>query len=247
MEIRPWWIRWGAALGALLALTPLLSGCVASTPPGSTATPGRPLSLTTRAASVAVPSNGAGTRVAVYCLPGEQMIGGGYLATDTFEYDASIAASYPSSASQWTAIAGPGAAFTLTVFVYCVVSGPALGVQVVQTRASVAACPARGVELGAGFDTSGASYAVCARQNARLGANPLPITFNPRSSQHSYAPASVTLTCPMNLIAVGGSLEQADRMIGSASAGPPYNGWSFTLGGDGDAQLAVRCVVLSPS
>jgi hypothetical protein len=175
------------------------------------------------------------------------MIGGGYLATGAFEYDASIAASYPSSVSQWTAIAGSSSAFTLQVFVYCVVSGPALGIQIVQARASAATCQAPGVELGAGFDTSGASYAVCAHQNVRLGANPLPVAFNPRSSQNGYNPASVTLSCPMNQIAVGASLEQADTLIGSASAGPPYNGWRLTLGGDGDTRLTVRCVVLSPS
>lgn len=205
--------------------------------------------VTAYSASIQVPENTPGTRVSVSCPAGTQMIGGGYAATSVFEYDAVVASSYPSSANTWTAVAGPGDAFTLQADVYCLAPTFPLGVQVVQTSGaptSGSGCPIGSVQLGGGFNypsdyPSGRLYFLCATQHVRVGAV-VTAYYNPHSSTHSYYPGSKTLACPSDQIAISGDTIGGDTVLVSDSAGAPYDGWFFTVGGDGDMTLIVRCV-----
>ena len=72
------------------------------------------------------------------------MISGGFSSGDTFEYDAILVASYPSSANTWTAAAAASSTFLLSVQVYCLPASLALGVTAVQAPVSPtgsATCP----------------------------------------------------------------------------------------------------------
>jgi hypothetical protein len=240
-------------LARLALLAMVMSGCAqgkaGATSRNDSISGGSAPGLTAYSASIAVPTDTPGKQVTASCRAGEQLVGGGFLATDTFEYDVAVLASYPSSASAWTAVAGSSASFILEVSVYCLPKRPALGVHTAQTPTAsggVALCPTGEVELSDGFDGSatGETYAVCASQGFRADAS-VTMTFNPHSSQNSYYPARVTVTCPEGQVALGGEETDPDIVMESDSAGPPFRGWSFTLGGDSDAQLSARCVTLS--
>jgi hypothetical protein len=116
---RPWF----ALLIALLLLTACTGmgsgGSGSPGPPASGAQPAQPgatpVTLLVRSASIPVPSSTTSSQVTVACRPGEQMLGGGFAASHTFEYDAMITDTYPSSATGWTVTAASSPAFTLCV------------------------------------------------------------------------------------------------------------------------------------
>jgi hypothetical protein len=105
-------------------------------------------------ASVRVPSR-ADTPVSVSCRAGEQVVGGGFVASDLFEYAAWISASYPSSATTWTVVgSAPASFFDLAAVVYCAPIARPAGVQIVHASSAgsaTVACPQGTVLLGGGF------------------------------------------------------------------------------------------------
>lgn len=76
------------------------------------------------------------------CGPGEQLLAGGYNATDVFESALFLDASYPSSLHTWTVSAHSTSSFDLQALLYCLRGGPSLGEQIVVNGA----CP-RGTTL----------------------------------------------------------------------------------------------------
>ncbi len=250
------------ALGALILISLTASGCGVWPRATSTHVPARALGTpgpTARgvrvySASIQVPEDKSGVRVSVSCPAGAQMIGGGYGATDTFEYDAFVDASYPSSAYTWTVVSGSSAAFYLEADIYCLTAKFPLDVQIVQMSEAAASgdgCPTGSIQLGEGFNhpsdfsSSGLFYYLCASQHVSAG-TVVTTRYNPHSSIHSYYPGSVTLACPSSQIAISGDTDGGDIVLANQSAGAPYTSWSFTAGGDGDLALTVRCVSFIP-
>jgi hypothetical protein len=105
-------------------------------------------------ASVRVPSR-VDTPVSVSCRSGEQLVGGGFAASDLFEYAAWVSASYPSSATTWTVIgSAPASFFILEAVVYCAPIARPASVRIIHasgTGGATAACPQGMVLLGGGF------------------------------------------------------------------------------------------------
>src|SRR5690348_12505298 len=94
-----------------LCLVALCLACGSGAQVGVTAA-GTPqhLAPVSYSAGVRVASH-AGTPVSASCRAGEQVVGGGFAASDMFEYAAWISASYPSSATTWTVVGSAPASF----------------------------------------------------------------------------------------------------------------------------------------
>lgn len=254
-------------LGALSIF--LLSACASagSTAPRRAASAAAPTAIATRSASVQVPANAPRTEVSATCAPGETLIGGGFSASNTFEYDAMIVASYPASATTWTVAAGSSPAFTLTAEAYCVAIMP--GGFAFPRRSldatTRAACPPSMTLLGGGFqggssfDASrpdgngwyaamsaftGEVYALCAERAS--GGATITATFNPHSSARGYQPGAARVTCPAGEVVVGGGFN-GGLILTSASAGSPYTSWEVSAGGDSPVTVYARCVTLEPA
>lgn len=98
----------------------------------------------------------------------------------------------------------------------------------------------------AGLDYStGLVYALCATQHIGAGSSGAAATFNPHSSAHNYNPASESVTCPIGERASSGGFSGGSLILSSASAGAPYDTWTITAGGDGDATVYARCVTIT--
>ncbi|HEX9036502.1 MAG TPA: hypothetical protein VF808_05875 [Ktedonobacterales bacterium] len=205
-------------------------------------------------ASARIPDSASSTAVSASCHPGEQLIGGGFSASDIFEFDALITASYPSDPHTWTAVAGHSAEFALTVEAYCLVAHPDLGVTIIHSSAGQPACPTREAALGSGFaeqpptlgpNVTVTTYVLCATR-LRDASVTVQTEYNPHSSSHSYAPGSVTLTCPPGRIAIGGDAGAGGNwLLASSSAGPPYSGWVMAFGGDSDQSPSATCASIN--
>jgi hypothetical protein len=123
------------------------------------------------------------------CAPGEQVIGGGYIA-DVFENAKTLFANYPSSVTAWTIRASsPSSYILLTAVAYCVPADASLGIQILQGNGSLT-CPAGTVlitggyqsetpvnvsqQAGNGWASDGTStYAICAGQHLATASSPL--------------------------------------------------------------------------
>lgn len=108
------------------------------------------------------------------CLPGEQLMGGGYanasgMGTGGLINSVNVRANYPSSANSWTATFRQGNATantTVLVFAYCL-AAPNYPIDIVQVAAddpgtgprAVASCPAGSVLTGGGFRVDGPDHA----------------------------------------------------------------------------------------
>lgn len=241
---------WALSVSALLIGLLSTSGCSLGSGATGASKPAHdaPASgVIARSASARFPGDAPG-QVSASCQAGSQMIGGGFAASDVFEYAASIIASYPSSANTWTVTAGSSSTFILEGDVYCLASTPSLGVQIVQTSAastSGASCPTGAIQLSDGFNHSTSqSYALCAAQRVSADATAT-MRYNPHSSSHSYYPGSATLACPAGQTAISGDSSGGDTTLASQSTGTPYQSWFFTVGGDSDQTLSVRCVTFA--
>lgn len=272
-SFRPRAPRYAFALSALLAILMCASACgngragvTASPDPAheGVVSPG----ITVRSASGHVSSDAPRTAVSAACQAGEQMIGGGYATSDTFEYAAMIAASYPASDTTWTVAALSSPAFDLSVEVYCLRTSFALGVKIVHAPAApdgAVTCPAGTILLSGGFQldsssvasrpegngwyaggarSAGQVYALCASQHVSAG-SVVSASFDPHSSSRGQQPDGATLPCPAGQTATAGGFSGGGLIITSASAGAPYVGWSVVAGGDGDVTVYARCVTLT--
>lgn len=202
--------------------------------------------------SVQVKSGAPTTQVSATCPQNSQMIGGGFVASDVFEYDALVTANYPDphdgDLRTWTAIAGPSGAFTLGVEAYCLNQGPDLQISLHAQTGRSPYCPSQQTPLGAGFRgefENGTYYVLCASQHA-TGGGVVFQSFNPQSSSHGYAPRRITLTCASGALAISGDEGAGvDSLLASYSAGPPYLSWVIGLGGDKDVTVSTTCVKIT--
>ena len=269
--------RHALALGALIAILMSASACRAGTASGTTS-PSHTLGaavqpgIVVRLASARVAS-WSRTVASASCQPGEALIGGGYVSSDTFEYAAIIAASYPASATTWTVVATASPAFMLGVEAYCIPTRMALGLAIVHAPMNPAGgvtCPAGSVLLSGGFQSdgpvvtsrpdgnngwyagatraAGQVYALCASQHARAGGE-VSASLDPHSSSRGQLPDGATLQCPAGQTATAGGFNGGGLVITSASVGAsvgaPYEGWNVVAGGDGALTLYARCVTFT--
>lgn len=153
------WRRRSVIGALLLCLTLSVLACGVETLPVG----GLVITYTTSATVDTAPAYRA-TLVAS-CEASEQLIAGGYSATDVFESDYFLDASYPSAPNAWTVSVHSGSHFALQVFAYCLRSGPALGTRIIQGSA----CPAGTTRLSQG-QRGGAPYTLCAAHAVTAGA-----------------------------------------------------------------------------
>jgi len=260
-------MRWKSISLVLAGMAVLVSACSSVTTPSSPVKTGAllpPMHVITHTAQAYVPS-GKVTSVSVSCQPGEQLLGGGFSSSNLFEYDANIAASYPSSATTWTVTAALSPDFDVEAAAYCIPATVPLSIQILQasgaTGATVA-CPEATVLLSGGAQGSqplnvsrpydngwmGTSYrgstrvyALCAARHGLRG-QVVTAAFNARSSSHQYAAGGGSATCPAGLIATGGGFAGGgDQVVGSQATGSGFTGWSVVAGGDADVTIAAVC------
>lgn len=252
----------------LVALPWLISACGAASAAPAPAAAISDVKIASYSASIDV-RPGQPTSVSASCKAGEQMVGGGFGASNIFEYDAFVEASYPSSANTWTVTGGHSPEFQLEVEVYCVQIAIPLGIQRVQANVAPsgsAACPQGTVVLsggfqgsgpiqaayprgngwyGASFDASEHVYALCAAQHVLRG-SAVTSTFNVYSSTHSYTPGEGRVQCPARQVATGGGFDsEGDLILGSGMVAAPSSGWSVEAGGDVNVTVYAACVSFS--
>ncbi len=257
---------------ALLLVLAFASGC-GSVRSSATVTPDPvhgnaiPQSIIVRTASAQVSYQAANTQVSASCRAGEQLIGGGFSASDTFEYDAKIVASYPANATTWT-VAAASSAFSLSAEAYCLPTDTTLGLvtsHAPTTPSGSITCPSGTVLLSGGFQgdnvfsasrpdgngwyattmgLAGTVYDLCASQHVSAGGI-VTASFNPHSSAHSYYPAGDSVICPAGQTATAGGFSGGDLILTSVSGGSPFKEWSVAAGGDGDLTLYARCAILA--
>src|SRR5579885_925950 len=249
--------------GFLLAVSLLLlSACGAGSPAKTAAAP-LDAQIVSHSASVRV-QGGRPTSVSVSCQPGEQMIGGGFAASNLFEYAAYIEASYPSDATTWTVTGvAPASYFNLAAEVYCLSAPVSLGVQIVQgASGGRSACPQGTSLLSGGFQdsspvaasypvengwssaSSDQVYALCAGQHVTAG---LVVTsaFTIHSSASGYQPGGGGAGCPAGQFAAGGGFaSQGALILSSVRSGSPLAGWSVSAGGDSNVTVYALCAAL---
>jgi hypothetical protein len=257
-------IDWLKGSILLVALLLLCSACGTAAPSGASAAPLGP-QLRSYSASVRV-QVGQPTSVSASCKSGEQMIGGGFAASDLFEYAAYIEASYPSSASTWTVTgAAPASYFDLAAEVYCVSAPVSLGMQIVRGAGASGgrvACPRGTRLLSGGFRgsqpvavsypqengwssaSSDQVYALCAGQHVTAGPVVTSV-FYLHSSETGYQPGGGSTNCPAGQFAAGGGFaSQGALILSSALSGPHLAGWSVVAGGDADVTVYALCAAL---
>ncbi len=155
------WRRLGDIGAILLCLALSLAACGVETLPVG----GLVITYTTSVKVDTVTASAYHATLVASCWAGEQLIAGGYSATDVFESDYFLDASYPSAPNAWMVSVHSGSYFALQVYVYCLRSGPALGARIIQGSA----CPAGTTRLSQG-QRGGAPYTLCAAHAVTAGA-----------------------------------------------------------------------------
>lgn len=251
-----------------LAGTLMVGGCgTVVTQRGSGATPGAGSSVKIVAYSAS--SDSMPLTISASCPPGEQMVGGGFAATDVFEYDAYILASYPSSPASWTVVGSSDSHFALGVTVYCLRAGFSLGMRVAQggvdgAGQGYAACPTGAVLVSGGFrsaapvgmsvprdngwaiassDTTARAYALCAAGHVRSD-TPAQVSFTLHATTNGYQPEAFHVACPVGQV-VGGGFSGPFLALSSTADAGDFSGWSLVAGGDGDGALMADCVTIA--
>jgi hypothetical protein len=249
-----------------LSLVVLLLACGTGSQVGVTAaTALLPFTPVVRAATARVASHD-GTPVTASCQAGERMLGGGFIASNLFEYAAYVTASYPSGPATWTVVASaPASYFQLEADVYCAPAPPAtVEIHIIHatgTGTATAACPLGTVLLGGGFQASepvevsrpegngwlaggsGAqAYALCAAHLVQPG-RVVHATFNPHSMTRNYAPDGRDAICPSGQIALGGGFDGDGLVLASVPRGASFDGWAVEAGGNADVTISAVCVV----
>ncbi len=249
--------------GMLVIILVLLAGCSAhsSSPAASAHAPQLPITIRS-ADAWATRDQKYQVSVSASCLPGEQMLGGGFGASDVFEYAASISASYPSSANTWTVSGSSISTFQLSAEVYCAPASTSLGIQRAQSASSGAghvACPQGTVLLSGGFQggqrvsiarpqgngwegNSEQVYALCAAQHVAAGTLATS-SFRVQSSSTGYQPGGGDVRCPAGQVATGGGFAGGSAILASrletTDAHP--SGWGVTAGGDTEVVVYAVC------
>jgi hypothetical protein len=160
-----------------VALMALLAACAPLLPTKSAQAPqiNGAAAIVTHSASADSPAGSDHhLSVSASCLPGEQMLAGGYALVDVFESDYQLLSSYPAAADTWSVASDSGSSYQLQVFAYCLANAPSLGIRALQASA----CPAGMTRLSQGFKgadpfsgNAGTPYALCAARGVTPAAH----------------------------------------------------------------------------
>jgi hypothetical protein len=217
-----------------------MSACALSTPAAEhpTWTPGSVAeAITTRSASAQVASGASSYQLTVTasCHADEQLIGGGFEATNVFEYALFLRASYPAH-NAWTVKTDSISHYELDVFAYCLRGEPSLGTQIVSDNE----CPAGATPLNGGKTEDGVITLCAARHVASVTHALAYVSLN--SAFNEYQTQRATMNCPAGTLALDGFAPIGTTLASKATSG--FRAWEMILGGSGAGDVYANCVTL---
>jgi hypothetical protein len=173
--------------------------------------------------------------VTASCHADEQLIGGGFEATNIFEYALFLRTSYPAH-NAWTVKADSISHYALEVFAYCLRGEPSLGAQIVSGNE----CPAGASPLSHGKAEDGVVTLCAARHVASVTHVLAYVTLT--SAFNEYKTQRATMNCPAGTLALDGFAPIGTAL--SSKATPGFGAWEMTLGGNGAGDVYANCVTL---
>jgi hypothetical protein len=197
--------------------------------PGSVAS-----AITVRSASAQVAAGAQSYQLTVTasCRADEQLVGGGFEASNVFEYALFLHASYPSG-NTWTVKTDSISHYELDVSAYCLPGEPPLGTKVV----SGADCPAGNIPLSHGKRDDGAVTLCAGRHIASLTRVTAPIALN--ATTNGYHAQSAQANCPSGAVALDGGATVGMALASKATDG--FVGWEAIAGGNGSGEVYANC------
>jgi hypothetical protein len=215
------------ALGACSGLTPPARATWA---PGSVAG-----AITTRSASAqnAYGASSYQLTVTARCHADEQLVGGGFEASDVFEYAVFLRASYPAN-NAWTVKTDSISHYALAVFAYCLRGEPSLETRIVSGEE----CPAGAALLSHGMTDQGGVTLCAERHVASVSRATTPFTLNATTT--GYQPQSAIVVCPAGAIALDGGATVGLALV--SKAGDGFRRWEVVAGGDGAGAVYANCI-----
>jgi hypothetical protein len=174
--------------------------------------------------------------VTASCHADEQLIGGGYDASNIFEYALFLRASYPHD-NAWTVKTDSISHYDLEVFAYCLRGEPSLGAQIVAGNA----CPAGALPLSHGKTEEGV-VTLCAAQHVASVTHALTyVTLT--SAFNGYQTQRATVNCPLGTLALDGFAPIGATLASKAT--PGFMAWEMMLGGNGAGDVYADCVTFA--
>jgi hypothetical protein len=225
----------------VLASIMLLSGCASQMP--ATSATWEPASvasaITTRSASAQVASGASSYQLTVTarCHADEQLISGGFGASDVFEYALFQRASYPAS-NAWTVKTNSISHYALDVYAYCLRGEPSLGTQIVSGNE----CPAEASPLSSGKTEAGV-VTLCATRHIASVTHGLTYVALTSGTSNGYQTQRATVTCPAGTLALDGFAPIGTILASKAAHG--FSSWEMTLGGNGAGDVYAECVTFA--
>jgi hypothetical protein len=220
----------------VIASVLVMSACALATQTSSA--PWSPASVTSaitvRSASAQVASGAKSYQLAVMasCHADEQLLGGGFDASNVFEYALFQHASYPAN-NAWTVKRDSISHYDLDVYAYCLRGQPSLGTKIV----AGADCPAANTALSHGKQEGG-QVTLCAAQHiASVTRVATPITLH--AAANGYLAQSARAECPAGTVALDGGSTIGMALASRATTG--LSGWEATAGGDGAGEIYANC------
>jgi hypothetical protein len=194
--------------------------------------------ITVRSASAQVASGAKSYQLAVTasCHADEQLLGGGFDASNVFEYALFLHASYPAS-NAWTVKTNSISHYELDVYAYCLRGQPSLGTKIV----AGADCPAGNTALSHGKTDDGQVTLCSAQHVASVTRIATPITLH--AAANGYLAQSARAECPAGTVALDGGSTIGMALASKATSG--LSGWEATAGGDGAGEVYANCVTLA--
>jgi hypothetical protein len=236
-------MRMRICLATILAVSVIaLAGCGISAPADTAASwsPGSVADAIIIRSASAQNAYGASSyqlTVTASCHTGEQLVGGGYAASNVFEFALFARASYPSSTSAWTVKADSISHYALSVYTYCLHGDPSLRTQVV----AGSACPTGAMALSEGQTEHGPALLCAARHVAAASHVMAPITLS--ATSNGYQPQSARATCPSGALALDGGSTVGLTL--ASAAGASFASWEVVAGGDGAGEVYANCVTFA--
>jgi hypothetical protein len=165
------------------------------------------------------------------------MIGGGYHATDVFEYALFVHGNYPSDAMTWTVMTDSISNYFLSISAYCLQGAPAMGLHIV----AGSTCPLGNVLTSSGFNEQ-QPFVICASQHVIAGTKATqPLSLN--SQANGYTPQDGSVQCLSGQFALGGGATAGTILESETNAS--FTGWNITAGGSGDGEIYADCLMFT--
>jgi hypothetical protein len=234
-------MRWAIIMAAAFIA---VCGCALSTQasrqaPSATWEPGSVAgAITTRSVSASNTENSASYKLTVTasCHADEQLIGGGFIASDVFEFAVFLSASFPTS-NAWTVKTDSISHYTVSALAFCLRASPSLETKVISGKE----CPNESTALSHGMSDQGPITLCAARHVASVSRATAPITLT--ATQNGYSPQSGSVECPSGALALDGGSTVGLELASGPTHG--FAGWEVVTGGDGAGEVYASCVTLA--